>query len=245
MRRGEWGRLFPTCGKIERLNRTLEDELLRGLPRWTGGPRDRRGQLVGEAPLTLERFSYMFADYVERYNIRRGHVALGGRTPLEVWRSDSTPVERVTPEQARWMLRAREEHVINKDGIHHRRRVYYAPELNGLAGGHVEIAFMPHDLRTVDVYVDGQFLATAVDQERLADDERRAALAADATAIRKRAAKARRAARLRIAPITTPGEIDELGTPPGPAPPPTDPGVLRLLGRDELLNQAREDRPGR
>jgi putative transposase len=30
-------------GKIERLNRTLEDELLRGLPRWTGGPRDQAG----------------------------------------------------------------------------------------------------------------------------------------------------------------------------------------------------------
>lgn len=40
-------------GKIERLNRTLEDELLRGLPRWTAGPRDKRGELAGEAPLTL------------------------------------------------------------------------------------------------------------------------------------------------------------------------------------------------
>lgn len=231
-------------GKIERLNRTLEDELLRGLPRWTGGPRDRRGQLVGEPPLTLERFSYLFADYVEHYNRDRAHRGLGGRTPLEVWRSDSTPVERIAPAQARWMLRAREEHVINKDGIHHRRHVYFAPELSGLGGEKVEIAFMPHDLRSVDVYRDGRFLATAVDQQRLTDEERHAVLErrrADMAAIRKRVAKARRAARLRIAPITTPGEIDELGPSRSPAPAQTAPGVLRLLGREERLNRAREE----
>ena len=31
-------------GKIERLNRTVEQELLQGLPGWTGGPRDVRGR---------------------------------------------------------------------------------------------------------------------------------------------------------------------------------------------------------
>ncbi len=29
---------------------------------------------------------------VDRYNTRRGHTALAGRTPLEMWRSDPTPV---------------------------------------------------------------------------------------------------------------------------------------------------------
>ena len=231
-------------GKIERLNRTLEDELLRGLPRWTGGPRDRRGQLVGESPLTIERFSFLFADYVEHYNSGRPHRALGGRTPLEVWQSDSTPLSRIEAEQARWMLKAREERVVAKDGIHHRRRVYFAPELCGLAGTRVEIAFMPHDLRSVDIYHERRFLATAAAQEDLTEEQKRAALArrrADAAAIRRRAAKAHRAARLRIAPITTPGEIEELAALPRPEPTPKS-GVLRLLGREERLNRAREDR---
>jgi len=132
------------------------------------------------------------------------------------------------------MLKEREERVVAKDGIHHRRRIYFASELCGLAGMRVEIAFMPHDLRTVDVYHEGRFLATAAAQQGLTEEQRRAALArrrADAAAIRRRAAKACRAARLRIAPITTPGEIDELAAPPRPEPTP-DPGVLRLLGRE-------------
>ena len=37
-------------GKIERLNRTIEQELLRGLPGWTGRPRDVRGRLVDQTP---------------------------------------------------------------------------------------------------------------------------------------------------------------------------------------------------
>jgi len=101
-------------GKIERFNRTLEDELLRGLPRWTGGPRDVRGELAHEAALTLEYFSIVFADYIERYNEHRPHEGLGGRVPLEVWRGDSTPVERIPAERARWMLKARETKVVNR-----------------------------------------------------------------------------------------------------------------------------------
>ena len=197
-------------GKIERFNRTLEDELLRGLPRWTGGPRDLRGELAQEAALTLEYFSVLFADYIARYNERRPHDSLGGRVPLEVWRADSTPVDRIPAERARWMLKARATKVVEKDGIHHRKRIYYADALYGLRGEKVQIAFMPHDLRTIDIYTDDRFLATAVDQERLTDEDKRRALErrhADADAIRKRAAKARRSARVRVAPITTAGDV--------------------------------------
>ena len=38
-------------GKIERLNRTIEQELLQGLPGWTGGPRDVRSRLVEQDAL--------------------------------------------------------------------------------------------------------------------------------------------------------------------------------------------------
>ena len=233
-------------GKIERLNRTLEDELLRGLPRWTAGPRDKRGELVGEAPLTLAYFSVLFADYVEAYNTRRAHSAIGGLTPLRAWQSDSTPLQRISVQQARWMLKARQERVIAKDGIHHRGRIYFAPELSGLGGERVQVAFMPHDLRSIDVYYEDRFLATAVDQADLTDAQKRAALArrqADAKAIEQRTRRARRAARLRLAPITAAGEIDEITAP--PPPPVQGLGVLRLLGRADRLNQARDEEAGR
>ena len=235
-------------GKIERLNRTLEDELLRGLPRWTAGPRDKRGELVGEPPLTLAYFSVLFADYVEHYNTRRAHSALGGLTPLQAWQSDSTPLQCISVEQARWMLKARQERVIAKDGIHHRGRIYFAAELSGLGGERVQVAFMPHDLRSIDVYYQERFLATAIDQADLTDAQKRAALArrqADAKAIEQRTKRARRAARLRVAPITAAGAIDEITAPP-PSPPAGTQGlgVLRLLGRADRLNQARDDELG-
>ena len=235
-------------GKIERLNRTLEDELLRGLPRWTAGPRDKRGELVGEAPLTLAYFSVLFADYVEHYNNERRHSALGGLTPLQAWQSDSTPLQRISAEQARWMLKARQERVIGKDGIHHRGRIYFAVELSGLGGERVQVAFMPHDLRSIDVYYQDRFLATAIDQADLTDVQKRAALArrqADVKAIAQRTKRARRAARLRLAPITEAGAIDEITAPPPPPPAGTQRlGVLRLLGRADRLNQARDEEAG-
>jgi putative transposase len=81
-------------GKIERLNRTIEQELLRGLPGWTGGHRDVRGRLVDQVAWTLERFVVVFADWVSAYNTRRPHTALAGRTPLQVWRSDPRECRR-------------------------------------------------------------------------------------------------------------------------------------------------------
>lgn len=59
--------------------------------------------------MTLAYFSVLFADYVERYNTRRAHSALGGHTPLQAWQSDSTPLQRISVERARWMLKARHE----------------------------------------------------------------------------------------------------------------------------------------
>src|SRR5450755_2762978 len=118
-------------GKIERLNRTIEQELLQGLPGWTGGHRDVRGRLVEETRWTLERFVVVFADWVVAYNTRRAHTALAGRTPLEVWRSDATPVRALEHQEARWMLLARTSHVVQKDGIHHNSGIYFADELWG------------------------------------------------------------------------------------------------------------------
>lgn len=143
------------------------------------------------------------------------------------------------------MLKARETRRIQKDGIHHRGRIYFAPEISGLGGELVLLAFMPHDLRTVDVYYQDRFLATAIDQAELTGGQKNAALArrrADANAITQRVGKARRAAQLRVAPITEAGVIEEISDHAASTPSPTPGlGVLRLLGREERLNQARRE----
>jgi len=227
-------------GKVERLNRTIEQTLLQGLPGWTGGPRDERGRLLGEPPLTLERFVALFADWVVEYNTRRSHHGLDGRTPLEVWSSDATRVRALDHEQARWMLIARTRRPVLKDGIHHGGRVYFAPELSGLGGETVEVAHMPHDTRFIEVFYRDRWLATARPQDELTEAERRQALErrrADARELEARARRARRRGRLRLAPITAPGPIEEITSPPPATKPAPGRVSLRLLGLDDAVNQ--------
>lgn len=234
-------------GKIERLNRTLEQELLQGLPRWTDGPRDQAGRLLGPGPMTLKLFVATFADWVAHYNIRRAHSALGGQTPLERWQADATPVSALSAQDARWLLRARVEKTVNKDGIRHNGDPYFAPELNGLRGEKLQIAFMPHDRRSVEVYRDGRWLATAIRQTELTEAERRHALdqrQADHRELAKRTARARRLAQVRLAPITS-TSIEEIGL---PATRETRSrssrqASLRLLGLQDAVNKPRADAP--
>ncbi|MGO9751799.1 MAG: hypothetical protein ACLP8S_28110 [Solirubrobacteraceae bacterium] len=61
-----------------------------------------RGRLVEQTRWTLGRFVVVFAEWVDRYNTHRGHTALAGGAPLEVWRSDPTPVRALEHQQARW-----------------------------------------------------------------------------------------------------------------------------------------------
>lgn len=236
-------------GKIERLNRTIEQELLQGQPGWTGGHRDVRGRLVDQTPWTLERFVAVFADWVSNYNTRRAHTALAGRTPLEVWRSDPTPVRALEHEQARWMLLARCTHVVQKDGIHHNSDIYFADELWGMAGEDVEVAYMPHDRRWIEVFQNGEWLATARPSLELDAAARVRALERrreDARELKAWARRARRRASVRLAPITAPGEIEPLNPPAAPADagPSTGRATLRLLGLEGVLNQPLEERDG-
>ena len=238
-------------GKIERLNRTLEQQLLQGLPGFTGGPRDARGRLVEQERWTLGRFVVAFADWVVSYNTRYPHSALAGRTPLEVWRSDPTPVRALEHQEARWMLLARTTHVVQKDGVHHNSEIYFADELWGMAGEEVEVAHMPHDRRWIEIFHDGRWLATGYPSSELDEDARVRALERrreDEKALRAWARRARRRAQLRVAPITAPGEIHELPPPPPRADSASSYGgaTLRLLGLEEQVNRPlQEDEPDR
>jgi putative transposase len=234
-------------GKIERLNRTIEQELLQGLPGWTGGHRDVRGRLVDQTPWTLERFVVVFADWVIDYNTRRPHTALAGLTPLEVWRSDPTPIRALEHQQARWMLLARQEHVVQKDGIHHDRGIYFADELSGMRGEEVEVAYMPHDRRWVEVFHEGRWLVTARPSVELDAAARARVLERrreDERELKAWARRARRRARVRVAPITGPGVIEPLDPPASPADttPSTGRATLRLLGLEAQLNQPLDER---
>jgi putative transposase len=192
-------------GKVERFHRTLVDAFLAGLPHFTGGPPAADGELEAPGrPLLLAELVELFAAWVSAYN-QRPHGGLDGRSPLEVFGEDPTPLRRLEAERARVLLLARRDARVHSDGIHLHRHRFTAPGLADLVGEIVQIAFAPHDDRSIEVFHRGQWRCTAVPQETLTPAQRAEVLAArraHAQDLRRRQRAAARRARARIAPIT-------------------------------------------
>ncbi|MBA2897740.1 putative transposase [Nonomuraea soli] len=212
-------------GKVERIHRTIDETLLRGLPGFTGGPRDAAGKLYGPIddryaaraaahddsdpglaqPMRIERLASTFADWARWYNTTRPHRMLDGRTPLQAWESDTGPLHRVEADKLRHLLLAATTRVIAKDGIHFNNLAYIAPELQGRGGQRVEIRHMPHDDRFVEVYLDGRHLCTAHPAERLTPEQAEAFRAHTRAEARRLGQERRRAtarARAELVPLT-------------------------------------------
>jgi transposase InsO family protein len=78
-------------GKVERLHRTITDCFVAGLPCWTGGPRDHRGQLEAPgAPLALGEFVTRFDAWV------RATPAGTSKRRWRRWAGDEASLRRVS-----------------------------------------------------------------------------------------------------------------------------------------------------
>jgi putative transposase len=224
-------------GKVERIHLTVEQTLLCGLPGYTNGPRDAAGKLHGPlsdavrdrvaagedaaraaveagtavGPMRIERFAQQFAGWVGWYNTERPHAGLDGATPLQAWQADPTALQRISPGRLRHLLMAGVERTVGKDGVRFNGLSYIAPELQGRRGQSVHVRYMPHDDRSVEIYLDGAHLGTAYPQGHL-DPEQVKAFRDHARAESRRLAAARRRAaaqaRTELAPITD-GSLSE------------------------------------
>jgi putative transposase len=104
---------------------------------------------------------------------------------------------------------------VNRDGIHFDGLTFIAPELNGHVGERVQVRYMPHDLRRIEVFRGDDWWCTAYPQYRLSEEERAAVLARrrqDAAELSRRQRRASRRARLApiTGPITDPGALDDI-----------------------------------
>lgn len=190
-------------GKVERVNRTLDQEFLSGLPFYVDGPRGADGRLLGPdaEPMSLELFTDRFATWVHEYNTTREHSALG-ENPLARWQRDATPLHEVPARELHWMLLADAERTINKDGIHFGGVRFLAAELNGRVGQRVQVRYSPHDLRQIEVFLADEWLVTAYPQETLTAEQRAAVLdrrRADAAELARRRQTPRQPRRSRAA----------------------------------------------
>jgi putative transposase len=199
-------------GRIERVHRTFDQHYFRSAPGWKGGARTRAGRRYSHAPWTMERFVAEFDAWVRDYNTARPHRALEGMTPLEAWDGDPTPLRHPPAHVLRGLSQAHERRKVQKDGIHFAGLTYFASELHGLVGESVEVGYVPHDRRKIDVYRSGEFLATCQPQELVSEHEREALFArrqADAERLRDLRSRAERRKRVRLSSITGPAPLEE------------------------------------
>lgn len=238
-------------GKVERLNRTISEEFCATLPGASATPRTanpKRFYGPNAKPLDMRTLAPLLRIWVARYNTERPHSSLDGGTPKETWESDPTPLQTCSEAELRWLRKRRQLRHIGKDGIHFQSLIFTAPELQGLVGEEVEVAYETSDLREIDVYREGEFLCMARPRETLSADERLAFLAARKEAGR-RSSNARRKAsnrqRLKYAAagLTTPvvlgGKRDIHGKPrpQRKLTAPTGGRVSDLLGLDKYLKE--------
>lgn len=156
-------------GTVERTNQSAEQLLLVDLPGYLHGARDRTGKLFaeGEPLLTLESFVELFADFARWFNTERSHQGLGGRTPLQQWEGDPTPLHVMDEKRLRHLMLVGDTRTVSKRGVRMNNRYYNCAELSGHVGTSVEVRYMPHHDGDVEVFIDGEHLGTAVPGERM------------------------------------------------------------------------------
>ncbi len=155
--------------------------------------------------MPIEAFAGLFGQWADWYNTERPHDGLDGRTPLQAWQDDPGPLHRISADKLRHLLLASGERTIGKDGIRFGNLAYIAPELHGHGGQRVQIRYMPHDDRSIEVYLGATHLCTAYPAARLTTEQTQEYLE-NAARERKRLTAERRkvSARTRaeLAPLT-------------------------------------------
>lgn len=197
-------------GAIERVNESVEQLLLRELPGFLHGARDRAGRLLDAdaSLLPLQSFVELFAQFVHWYHVDRPHEGLGGRTPMEVWNGDPTPLRTVAPERLRHMMLVGVNRTVNKAGVRLDGRWYNCAQLCGYVGEQVEVRHMPHHDEAVEVFLGERHLGTAVLVNRMSRGDAQELLERRAEEARWLRSVTRAAARKRrfvYAAMTEPG----------------------------------------
>ncbi|MFE4873908.1 Mu transposase C-terminal domain-containing protein [Streptomyces sp. NPDC056682] len=190
-------------GTIEALNDAVEEMFLVSLPRYTGRQKLTGGRLADAdaPPLGYEAFVGLLLDWVAWWNTRHHPDALNGKTPLEAWQADPTPLTDVPAGQLATFALEDDgrTYTISTSGVRWRRRSYLTPWMNGRTGTKVSVRRLPHHDDTIEVFdaatgrhLGSAFLAAAASREQI-----RAVQAARTAAARRLTADLKAAEKLR------------------------------------------------
>ncbi|MGA5843184.1 Mu transposase C-terminal domain-containing protein [Streptomyces pseudogriseolus] len=203
-------------GTVEGLNRAVESMFLASLPGYARQPRPgkRSSRPKDEVLLGFEDFTTQLLAWTLWWNTEHRPAPLRGKTPLQAWQDDPTPLRDV-PAADLWTFTLEDAgtRTLTTRGIRFRKRDYVGPWMTGQAGIQVRIRFMPHHDHRIEIYhaATGRYLGPA-DLADQATDEQISAVR------RARAARARRlkkdleaSQRERYAAVNQPEALQRLG----------------------------------
>ncbi len=145
-------------GSIETLNGAAKTMFFAGLPRYTEAPRLANGQPADpHAPaLRYEAFVDELLAWVVWWNTRHEMDVLDGRTPMQAWYDDPTPLTTVAAEDLRLYTLEDDgkKRTITDHGVQWRNRFYVGGWMNGSAnaGRQVRVRWMPHHDHEIEVF---------------------------------------------------------------------------------------------
>lgn len=177
-------------GTVEGLNRVVESMFLAALPGYARQPRPgkRASRPKDEVLLGFEDFTARLLSWTLWWNTEHRPAPLRGRTPLEAWQDDPTPLRDV-PAADLWTFTLEDAgtRTLTTRGVRFRKRDYVGPWMTGQAGIQVRVRFMPHHDHRIEVYhaATGRYLGPADLADQATEEQ--------VSAVRRaRAARARR-----------------------------------------------------
>jgi putative transposase len=161
---------------IEALSRAAEQMLLAALPGYIHRPRPgkRSSHLKPEVLLTFDEFTARLLDWTDWWNAEHCPPPLRGRTPLQVWQDDPTPLRDVLAADLwTFTLEDATPRRLTTRGVRFRNHEYVGAWMTGRAGIQVGVRFMPHHEHRIEVYhaATGRYLGPAYLDHQATSDQ--------------------------------------------------------------------------
>lgn len=201
---------------MEGLNRAVESMFLAALPGYAHQPRPgkRSSRPKGEVLLSFGDFTARLLEWTLWWNTEHRPAPLRGRTPLEAWQDDPTPLRDV-PAADLWTFTLEDAgtRTLTTRGIRFRRRDYVGPWMTGQAGIQVRVRFMPHHDHRIEVYhaATGRYLGSADLADQATDEQISAVRRARAARSRRLKKDLEASQRERYAAVNQPAAPQRLG----------------------------------
>lgn len=208
-------------GRVEAVNGAFKSQLCARLPRFTEPAKlaNNKGADPTAPAMRFEAYVAEVLGWIEEWNTGHRTPALGGRTPLEAWSEDPTPIEDV-PERDLVMFTLEDDgkaRMITTKGVSFHGTLYAGACMQGRVGDRARVRWMPNHPEIVEIFdaATGDYLGPAHPDDA-ADPQQVKALmqtrARNAKQLRQDLKAAERARRVRYAATTTAEPPKTLGS---------------------------------